>query len=81
MRVGDIIIPKVTMVATCGDIIFMAERKYYIGSIINVGHIDTYWIDSELGDWVLFEHDIASKFTHISLRSMKINDILNDGHS
>jgi hypothetical protein len=77
MRIGDLLIPKLTIVASCGDIIFMEGRTYYIKAI-DVSPIDVFWVDAEVGDWVLFEQDIASKFVHISLRSKRINDILDE---
>jgi riboflavin synthase alpha subunit len=72
LRAGDILIPQNTLVASCGDIIFIAERTYYIDKIIKIGEVDTIWVDSEMGDWVLFEHDIQNKFVYKSIRREKI---------
>jgi hypothetical protein len=82
MKKGDIVIPSVSKVSTCGTIIFQAGYEYSITDVV-YDKIVMIFIDSEWGVWVIDQFELEEKFKLISLRQRKLKEILmflNDGN-
>jgi hypothetical protein len=76
MRKGDIVIPSITKVSTCGTIIFQAGHEYIINDVEVHGEAQLIFIDSEWGDWMIDNIELSEKFTYIPIRSKKISSVI-----
>jgi hypothetical protein len=76
MKVGDILIPNVTKVSSCGTIIFQRGYEYVVVDVVIDNSVLLVFIDSEWGEWVLDSLEIMEKFRHIPLRKRKIDNII-----